>query len=381
MSRTHIGFGARLSAALASMPDDDGGAVADSRSVWAALGDTGVLAALYAGSLSDGRGSPSPRLDHLEELLTALDARVAIGVVLAACVQVATALPILREQAAGSLAAEVYASAVRGESMLALAATDAVGAGSDLMSLGTTARLSDRYVVLDGEKQWITNACVADHALVLARHRPERHFTSFLWLLVPTGAPGVERCPVDGHLLAGSGLGGLRFREVVLGREHLLGTPGRGLATFARHIATERLAGGLWAAALCRRILRETRQQLIVRPLGNTTMWENPAIRQRFARCLLESWRISAACDAYRADQARRDSLVTSMLLKTAVAESLDVVLAECLQLIGAHAFAANGFAQLRAEAGMFGIAGGAAGAMLAGIAEHAPDLLEVRGR
>jgi citronellyl-CoA dehydrogenase len=62
------------------------------------------------------------------------------------------------------------------------------------------------------------------------------------------------------------------------------------------------------------------------------------------------------------------------------VAESLDAVLGDCAQLVGADAFAPGGLAQLRAEAGMFAIAGGARGAMLAGIADHATDLLE-RGR
>jgi acyl-CoA dehydrogenase len=374
------GFAARVSAALGSIPDASATG-ADSRAMWAVLGDAGVLDALYAGSPGDRSASHAPRPDHLAELLTVLDARLPVGVVLAACVQVATALPILREHAGSGPAAAAYESALRGESVLALAATDTRGAGSDLMRLGTTARLADDHLVLDGEKRWITNACNADYALVLARHRPQRHFTSFLWILVPTNAPGVHSSPVGGPLLAGSQTGLLRFREVVLGRDHVLGSPGRGLATFARHVVTERLAGGLWAGAMCRRILADTRRQLTARPLGDAPMWDNPAIRQRFARCLVDAWRIDAACDAYRAAHGGPDAFVSSMLLKTAVAESLDAVLTECAQLIGADAFAANGLAQLRAQAGMFGIAGGAAGAMLAGIADHAADLLETRSR
>jgi len=349
--------------------------VGDSRAVWRALGRAGVLAALYPSRAGDRAGSHAPCPDRLREVLATLDAGHPLGVVLSACVQIATALPILREHATDGPVAAAYHSAVRGESVLALAATDADGAGSDLMSLGTTARLSDDQVVLDGEKWWITNACTAQHVLVLARHRPQRHFTSFLWVLVPTDRPGVTAVPAADGLFAGAGLGRLVFRGVTLGRDHVIGTPGRGLATFARHIATERFAGALWAAALSRRVLADVHDRLTARPLGEGVMWDNPAIRQRFARCLVEAWRIDAACTAFRAADPG-NARVAGMLLKAAVAESLDMLLSECAQLVGAEAFVRNGIAQLRAEAGMFGTAGGAAGAMLAGIAEHAPDLL-----
>jgi acyl-CoA dehydrogenase len=362
---------AEFAAAVRALPAEAAG---DSRAVWRALGKVGLLAALYEGEPGDPATAHGPRPERLGALLAELDARHALGVVLAACVQIATALPILREHATGGPIAAAYRSAVRGESLLALAATDTGGAGSDLMSLGTTAELSREHVLLDGEKPWITNACTADHALVLARHRPQRHFTSFLWVLVPTSADGVTVTPAPSALFEGAGLGRLSFRRVVLGRDHVVGAPGRGLSTFARHIATERLAGALWAAALSRRVLAETHRRLVVRPLGDGVMWDNAVIRQQFARCLVETWRMDASCASHRADDG--DALVSSMLLKAAVAESLDKVLGECVQLVGAEAFVTDGFAQLRAETGMFGIAGGAAGAMLAGIADHAIELL-----
>lgn len=352
-----------IAEALRSLPAEPG-------ALWRALGELGVLTALYEDQ------SHGPRPDYLAELLAALDDRYPVGVVLSTCVQVATALPILREHAASGAAAPVYESAARGEVILALAATDVGSAGSDLMGLSTTARLCNEHLILDGEKRWITNACTAQYALVLARHRPQRHFTSFLWILVPTDAPGVSATPAPSQLFAGSGLGTLSFRSVVLSRDHVVGSPGRGLATFARHVATERLAGGLWASALCQRVLAETHVQLTTRPLGDGVMWNNPAIQQRFARCLVQAWRIDAACDSYRAVYTGPDALVSSMLLKAAVAESLDIVLAECTDLLGADAFTDHGVAQLRAQVGMFGIAGGAVGAMLAGIADHVTDLV-----
>lgn len=329
----------------AALDTDTGSA----RAVWQALGARGLLDA-----------------DGLAELLPELDSACPVGVVLSVCVQVATVLPILRGES--GMAAEVYARAAAGRCMVALAVTDAEAAGSDLDALATTAKLVDGQVVVTGRKRWITNACTADYALVLARHRPARHFTSYLWVLVPMSAVRAESA---GGLFADAGVGHLEFPGVRVDQSYLVGTPGRGLASFGRHITTERLAGGLWAAAMCRRALAETLTALSSRQLDGEPLWRNEAIRHRFARCLVETRRIEALCE-----QHEPWSMLSSMVLKAAVAESLDLVLTECASLVGADAFADGGLAQLRVAAGMFGIAGGARGAMLAGIASQAHEML-----
>lgn len=362
-------LGAFRSAVLEALSATPAGA--DGRTVWRALGQAGLLAELFP-----PLGGPGPRLDRLDALLTALDELYPVGAVLSVCVQVATALPILREAPGTKPARRACEAATRGEAVLALGVTDMGAAGSDLMALGTEARLTDDRVRLDGGKSWITNACSADYAVVLARHRPQRHFTSFLWVLVPTGARGVHAEPASGSPFAGSGVGHLRFDGVSLDRDHLLGSPGRGLPTFARHVGTERIAGAFWARAICRRVLADTLRWLAGRTVDSRPLWDNDAVRARFARCLVELRRIDAMCAQHATAAAGPDTLLSSMLLKAATAESLELVLAECVQLRGAEAFGADGPAMLRAEVAMFGIAGGATGAMLAGIAEHAAELV-----
>lgn len=299
--------------------------------------------------------------------VSVLDGRYPVGVVLSCCVQLATVLPLLRDNA-HPLAASVES----GDAVVALAATDHVGAGSDLMSMGTTARLSEESVVVSGTKRWITNACHASHALVLARHKEVRHFTSFCWVLVPLDAAGVRVTPEPTSLFDGAGIGAITLDEVTLERSALVGPPGRGLASFAVQVAAERRAGALWAVALCRRVLREVRTRLGERALGEGVLWDNAAVRERFARCVVETWRLAAVCDA-------AGDMASAMALKVAVAEGLDVVLRECTQLLGADAFIDGGIVELRGAAAMFGVAGGAVGAMLAGVAEHADELLEAR--
>lgn len=354
----------RLRDTLTALPDRS-----DARRVWAVLGEAGLLAQLYQAP------DPRPRPGPLGELLAGLDRYCPTGVTLAVCVQVATALPILAG-ATTPIGQAAYQEVLAGRAVIALAATDSGAPGSDLMGVATEARLESERVVVCGGKRWITNACQCDYLLVLARHRAPRHFTSLLWVLVPAGAPGVSAAAATDGLLAGAGAGHLTFSEVLLDRRYLVGPPGRGLPTFARHVGTERLAGALWAAAMARRVLTDTRRRLADRRLDDRPLWRNDAIRQRFARCLLELRRIEALSAGYLATRDTPEAMLAGMVLKAGVADGLSVILAECAQLHGADGFAPGGPGLLRAEAALFGIAGGATEAMLAGIADHADELL-----
>lgn len=342
----------------------------DARALWRGLGRAGVLARLH------DAGDEPAGLDRelLGILIAELDAHQPLGAVLAVCVQVASAVPLLRTAADGSpLARAVLAQAIRGESVVALAATDAAVAGSALMDMGTWVDLDGDVATLSGGKDWISNAAACDFALVLARHRPARHFTSFCWVLVPAGHPGVSCEPATSRHFAGAAVGHLRFADVRLDRGHVVGRPGLALADFARHIGTERLAGALWARALCRRALADTYGYLSGRSTGERTLWDNAAVRERFARCLVEWSRLDAMCAAHT---SAAPTMTAGMLLKAAYAESVDRILDECVNLRGADAFRDGGLAEIRAQAAMFGIAGGATGAMLAGVAEYVDDVL-----
>ena len=335
--------------------------------VWRALGESGSIARLYP---PDRPVRPDPAA--LRTLLAAVDERCPLGVTLSVCVQAAVVVPALLDQAHGGPLEQVARQACGGAAVTALAATDRDAAGSDLTSMGTVAQIgSDGEVRLDGGKQWIVNATTADHLLVLARHRPGRHFTNFVLVLVPATAPGVRTEPARTDFFAGSGVGHVHLDGVRVTRDHLVGRPGHGLAQFANRMVDERLAGGLWASALCRRVLAHSYRRLRERHVGGQPLWHNDAVRHTFARCLLEQQRLEAL-----AGWAAGRGVAEAMLLKAAVAEAVDAVLGGCARLAGADAFEVDGLHRLRAEAAMFGVAGGTTDTMLAGIADHAERLL-----
>lgn len=333
--------------------------------VWHALGRAGLIEQVYR----DGSVAAGVCPDRLNRILAVVDERFGVGTTLSVCVQLASALPIL---ATGTGPAQrTLAGALAGETVVGLAATD-VGAGSDLTALSTEVSLGESGIEVTGGKHWITNATAADEFLVLARHRAGRHFTNFTWVLVPAAASGVTVTPADAELVTGSGVGHVRFDRVRMARERVVGQPGRGLPSFARHIGTERLAGALWAVALCRRTLESTLRWLSERPHGEGTLWDLDSIRDRFAACLVDLRQLDSLARELADRVARGHDSGAAALLKAAAGRTVDRVLAECAQLQGAEGFTAEGAQRLRAQAGIFAIGGGVTEVVLSMVANDA---------
>ena len=102
-------------------------------------------------------------------------------------------------------------------------------AGSDVSNIKTIAEKTNDGWVLSGNKLWIHNASVADVAFVLARTDPEAGKRGMSIFIVDCGLEGVEKGR-DEHKMGqrSSKVGELRFNNVVLDDESLLGQEGRG---------------------------------------------------------------------------------------------------------------------------------------------------------
>lgn len=100
------------------------------------------------------------------------------------------------------------------------------GAGSDALNAKTTAVLNEAGAswVLNGEKQWITNACVADVFVVFAK--TERGMTAFI---VEKSFPGVSAGAEEKKMgIKGSSTATLIFEDVVIPKDNVLGKIGKG---------------------------------------------------------------------------------------------------------------------------------------------------------
>lgn len=121
--------------------------------------------------------------------------------------------------------------------------------GSDVARTRTEGRQVEGGWLLQGSKDHITNAPVADRALVLGRIPAlgKRDITLFL---VNLRSPGVRRGAAERLLgLRTSPTGALHFDDVFLPEPAVLGVPGEGLSTLYDIISFDRALYGLVAAA------------------------------------------------------------------------------------------------------------------------------------
>jgi len=102
-------------------------------------------------------------------------------------------------------------------------------AGSDVAGMLTNARREGDAYILNGQKNWISYASVADHALVFAKTDPDAKHRGISAFIVEREWPGVTTADTEHKLgiWAGS-TGELFFENVEVPAENLLGEEGQG---------------------------------------------------------------------------------------------------------------------------------------------------------
>lgn len=129
-------------------------------------------------------------------------------------------------------------------------------AGSDAASMETTVREEEDAYVINGEKIWITNAGMADVALVFATiDRTKRH-RGICAFIVETNTPGFNRKPMPGQELGhrSSDHAHITFNECRVPKDALLGQIGGGFKVAMSALDHGRLgvaAGAVGIAQAC----------------------------------------------------------------------------------------------------------------------------------
>lgn len=340
------------------------------RPIWKTLCRNDVLQQMF-GTSQVRRPRPDPML--VEILIEELYARYSVGTTTAICVLLSGVVPLLIRLSERSVyARSVLEEVLAGEAVVCLAVTDGGASGSDILGSDTRiARLGDRNVI-DGVKCWITNATDCDYILTLIRTSSDAHFTSFRWILLSSKDSGIEITPVGEPFFQGAGLGHVAFTETPVEEESYVGMRGRGLADFKICIASERLSSAIFGLTVARRMLAETLTWLKSRRHHGDVLWGNAAIRERYARCVVEYRKLESLSRSCWHREDHTIPHIEAAIVKVAVAEGVEALMAECIRLRGADAFRTSGEAFRLAELHMFGIAGGASGALLADIATAA---------
>jgi len=156
------------------------------------------------------------------------------------------------------------------------------GAGSDLASLKTSARLDGDHFVLNGQKVWTTFGPWADWIFVLARTDADDRYGGISFLLCKLDTPGVTVRPLR-QITGESEFGEVFFEDVRVPKENLVGQVGEGWRIAMTVLAYERGAMSLAYAVKYGRDLRQL--AVACREHGRT----GSAVRERLARLLVDN--------------------------------------------------------------------------------------------
>jgi len=239
---------------------------------------------------------------------------------------------LLAEHGTPAQRAEWLAPLLRYERSCAYALTEAE-AGSDLAALRTTAVRDGDGWRLNGTKMWIHMAPRADFAAVLARTDPAAGHRGMSILLVDLHARGVERLRAE-HKMGqrASPVGGLRFDDVRLPAEALLGPEGRGFHMMMSVLDKGRIGIAALALGILQRALEESVTYAKTRVQFGRPIAEQQTIRFMIADMAKDAHaaRLMVRHAAELQDAGRRTTLEASMAKcfasDAAVARSADAV-------------------------------------------------------
>lgn len=230
-------------------------------------------------------------------------------------------------------------SLIRGETIGCFAITEP-DAGSDVAAMRATAVQNSNGYILNGTKTWISNATVADAAVVFAyTDRSQKHHGMSAFF-VELNRPGVSRRNLDKMGAHASPTGELVFESFHMPRESLIGREGEGFKLCMWHLNHTRLNCAAGAVGLARAAREAAVSYANQREQFGQKIGQFQMIQDLIAQMVVheEAARLLVYRAASLADQRRPNNLETSVA-KYAAAEAAAFNADAALKILGAYGY------------------------------------------
>ncbi|MGV8056636.1 MAG: acyl-CoA dehydrogenase family protein [Smithellaceae bacterium] len=233
------------------------------------MGDQGLLSIMVPQDYG-GLGLGWLTLGVVAETIAAYDYSVGINFLIATTLQ---ALPIVKF-GTDEQKEKFIPGIIDGKKMGALGAVEP-NAGSDAVSIETSAVENGDHWILNGNKTWITNANVGHFAIVLAQTDKKMGTKGITTFIVEKGMSGFSSVKI-GHKLGirSTDTGQLFFRDCQVPKSNVLGTIGKGMSVALSSIENTRyglacLAVGVIQACIDASVKYCQERKQFGRPIGS----------------------------------------------------------------------------------------------------------------
>jgi citronellyl-CoA dehydrogenase len=210
------------------------------------------------------------------------------GVAMAISVQTDMATPSLARFGSPELKARYLAPALRGDMVCSIAVSEP-DAGSDVASISTRAVRDGDEWVINGAKMWITNGTQADWLCLLCRTSEEGGARGMSQIVVPTSTPGfsVSR-KLDKLGMRASDTAELRFDDVRVPADHVIGEVGKGFQQQMMQFQNERMIAAYLGVGACQLALDRTVTYLKERKAFGRPLIDNQHLQFELGECYAE---------------------------------------------------------------------------------------------
>src|SRR5712671_3236289 len=231
----------------------------------------------------------------------------------------------------------------RGEKLACFGLTEP-GAGSDVAAMRSTARREGDVYVLNGQKNWISYATVADHALVFAKTDSAAKHKGISAFVLEKGMPGFTSRDQEHKLGVWAGsTGELFFENVEVPAANLIGEEGQGFEIAMYGLDQGRFTVAAGAVGVIRACLERSTEYARERETFGQQIGKYQFVQDMIAEMVLgyETSKLLVMQAAWMKDQGMRNTRETS-LAKWHATEAAFRAAHLAIQVHGAYGYSAE---------------------------------------